>query len=127
MSNIFSYQFDPLDTDPNPFEITAMGVPIAKTSTITNAQKLVETLNAYDVFVSALKRINELESVADSLRGQGVVDDSDLKAMRAMSREATQALVSVRRLCVTAAEAQPPALAPETEAEGRQAADWMEE
>lgn len=41
---------------------------------------------------TALKRMEQIEHEADSLRGSGMVDHSDIKAIRAMAKIAREAL-----------------------------------
>jgi len=48
-----------------------------------------------DSVVEALKKIVDLDKRADGLRGQGVVDDVDLKVIRAMSKIARETINKV--------------------------------
>lgn len=71
----FSWQFDPLSDEPNKIEITADGVPFAKTSTLDNAKRICKTLADGLQLAAAQKRIAELEqwhaALHDTLRRMG--------------------------------------------------------
>lgn len=56
------------------------------------ADKIVLAVNNFDQMKEALETILAIEKHADSLRGSGMVDDSDQKALRAMANRSRDVL-----------------------------------
>lgn len=88
---------DPCDhcdwINPNTGRCTSLGSPC------TDKKEYEKYVNQCDAdqkilnpIVEALEKIVEIEKRADGLRGQGMVDDVDTKAMRSMANNARKAL-----------------------------------